>query len=239
MDFIDAVIDNRIDDVKHFIAKGANVNATDEFGRSVLWYAATRNNLECCKALLDAKADPNGLALHAASSRGYAECVHLLIQHKADINAVDKNGQSALHRAVLRRHLNCVQLLVTARAEVNRPEIRGDTPLACAIMAPDIEISEYLLHSGAKMKHVSFAHVAQPYWLLEMGKTKCSVMRFVLTLKGVLKKRLAVAKDMVNVIGFYVWQTRLHPQWDENKRRFHLYYYLRRLLLISLLLITV
>lgn len=51
-------LDN-VDELKNWIAKGADVNKALWHGRTILWYATHQKSIECVNALIDAKADVN------------------------------------------------------------------------------------------------------------------------------------------------------------------------------------
>ncbi len=98
------------------VAAGADVNARDAFGWTPLHCAASENNSEVARILLENGADPNAAAakcrfpllytegktpLHYAASRGHKEVVELLVRAGANINARDSSGATPLHLAVL------------------------------------------------------------------------------------------------------------------------------------------
>jgi ankyrin repeat protein len=73
-----------MDELKRFLIQNVpDINATNEFGCTALWFAARDGNVECVTALLDTNADANkaddmGVApLHKASSTGSVECVRV------------------------------------------------------------------------------------------------------------------------------------------------------------------
>ena len=90
---------------------------------SALYLAGYAGHLECCKALLEAGADPECAdedecgVLYNAAVDGRPELVKLLIAHGADVNAAADDGSTPLFVARKGRHLLVEQLLVAAGAE--------------------------------------------------------------------------------------------------------------------------
>jgi ankyrin repeat protein len=207
---------NDLQALKELIAKGVDVDAYCEwFGRTALWYAVSENYVKCATALLDAKADVHKAdrhgetPLHAASYSGKAECVRLLIQRKANVNALNNRGYSPLHNASNNGHLTCVQILVTAGAEMDRLNNYGYTPLVISIRCDYRNVAQFLLHSGAKMNNV-LPYSEIPIWMIDIIQKRCTVMNSTLVLKGVLKWRLGIYKDVTHLISLYFWRIRLN-----------------------------
>jgi ankyrin repeat protein len=227
MSLFQSVIDNNLSLLKDLIEGKADVNM-DHYGHTALWWAANEGSVECATALINAKADIDSVSrygdapLHRASFYNHVECVRVLIKCKANVNALDNSGYSPLHDATTKGHLACVQvclfplcmlvtdmcrqILVAAGAESDRPIKNGCTPLACAIKENHLNIAEYLLHVGAKMKNVD---VRIPIWMRDIIQKRQNTMSSTLVLKGVLKRRLGQSKDVTNLIAFYFWNTRL------------------------------
>ena len=96
-----AALKGDLDTVKRFIASGADVNAKDDNGFTVLQKAV--DHKEIAEALIDAGADVNatGFAsqtpLHSAAN---IEIVELLISKGADVNATDRYGNTPLDEAI-------------------------------------------------------------------------------------------------------------------------------------------
>jgi len=123
------------------------------------------------------------------------------------------------------------QMLVTAGAsrEIDRLDINGYTPLAHAIWYNIRNVAEYLLHSGAKMANVH-PRTKVPEWMNQIVTKRKRAIHSTLILKGVLKKRFKVVgaegaylngripKDMINLVGLYVWSTRLDPKWEDSNQ---------------------
>jgi uncharacterized membrane protein YhaH (DUF805 family) len=99
------------------LARGANVNATDENGYTALMFAALTGHAETVKLLLAKGAntnatDNNGFtALIFAAVKGYSGIVRMLLAKGADVNAADKEGYTALKFAVKQGHTETVKLL--------------------------------------------------------------------------------------------------------------------------------
>merc|ERR1719219_1351252 len=96
---------NNTDMMYNLIAKGVNVNASDEQQRT---------------------------ALHFAASKGYSEVVNVLLQYGADPNAKDVLGNTALHLAACTNHIEGVTLLLRGGTDVTTLDNSGRTPMQLA-----------------------------------------------------------------------------------------------------------
>lgn len=125
-----------------------DINATDQYGKTILYEVAQISSPEKIKLLLDHGANPKiatsqgSTPLHASTNTlindstshdNAAEIALLLIQKGADVNAQDNNyGNSALHIAVNKGNLAVVKLLLERGANPELPNKRDLTPLALA-----------------------------------------------------------------------------------------------------------
>jgi ankyrin repeat protein len=100
------------------------------------------------------------------------------------------------------------QILVAAGAESDRLNKHLYTPLAYAIMYKHTNVAELLFHSGAKLKNVH-PTVKIPDWMTGIIAKRQLIMSFTLALKGVLKRRLGLSKDVTHLISIYFWNARL------------------------------
>ena len=85
--------------------RGSNVNAVNDEGNSLLYVAASKNQIDKINFLLD-----NG----------------------ADVNIRNERGATPLNAACDKNALAAVQLLIDGGADVNTRTNRGSTPLVCA-----------------------------------------------------------------------------------------------------------
>jgi hypothetical protein len=154
------------------IEKGADVNARDEGGASVLEQAAGANNVELARLLLARGAlvniaDGGGFTpLLAAAGNGdrNASMVKLLLQHGAAVNVksgdtveIVKNGPlllghlTPLQLAAGMGNYEAVEALLQAGADVNAKDVRNSTPLVFAVATDHAnpKIARLLLDKGA------------------------------------------------------------------------------------------
>ena len=104
-------------EVRKQIALGADVNAKNEHGKSLLMFAATDLSAQMLEFLIVQGADVNAkdvkgkTALMYAAELGGIENVQVLLKHGADVNAKDKWGDSALFYAALESNFGIIELL--------------------------------------------------------------------------------------------------------------------------------
>ncbi len=110
-------------ELKQIIARGYDINMTDEDGETPLMRAAERGNLKAVDVLLKAGAkvnmqDKDGkTALMEAADDGHNAVVQRLIEAGADINAKDEDGETALYKAQDERHTDTANILRRAGAQ--------------------------------------------------------------------------------------------------------------------------
>lgn len=145
-----------IADIESFVTgDGLQQNAKDDQGRSALFLAAEKGNLEILTYLLRlpnrprlTDTDVNGLSLmHYAVRSRRVQTIDLLSQHGCSSQIVDKTGQTALHHAVKRKNLEAVKRLLTLDGSRNlsRQDNKDQTPLDLALnISPENDIAAYL-----------------------------------------------------------------------------------------------
>ncbi|OJD15801.1 hypothetical protein AJ78_03981 [Emergomyces pasteurianus Ep9510] len=86
-----------------------------------------------------------------AATRGHRDVVELLLDHGANINSKDRDKLTALHIAVTGEHKDVVSLLLDRSARIEDKGSYGDTPLIRAIQANSKDIVKLLLEHGARV----------------------------------------------------------------------------------------
>ena len=90
---------------EYLINSGANVHATDRFGKSALSYA---------------------------SRAGANDIIRILINHGSAVDATDDDGNSSLFHAITGGHNDTTLLLINSGANVNRINLARERPLDVA-----------------------------------------------------------------------------------------------------------
>lgn len=96
-----AVERGAIGEVREYLTRGGDVDARNEFGRTLLMAAAIYR---------------------------WPKLVHLLVEHSANVNTRDKTGQTALHHAAV-HSLDSVKLLLAAGADATVRDDAGKSVL--------------------------------------------------------------------------------------------------------------
>jgi ankyrin repeat protein len=171
--FFAAAESGNVEEVDRLLDAGADVDARDSQGETLLFYAVFSGSKETVESLIAHGADTNatdreGLTpLHAAAYLSRREIVDLLIRKGAKVNARSKDGATPVHRAIERfagarsghRALTSeaesasmmivVKLLLAGGADVNAADASGVTPLILAASSGQNDLVELLLVHGA------------------------------------------------------------------------------------------
>jgi ankyrin repeat protein len=135
-----AVKSNNLELAAQAIARGEDVNQTDNSGNSLIIVSSADGHAAMVKLLLDNGADIKAVdsgmkatALHASAYLGHPEVMKTLIEYGIDIDAQGPyNGYTALHDAVWQNNVLGVEILVNAGAKTNIKGNNGQTPLDLA-----------------------------------------------------------------------------------------------------------
>lgn len=124
---IQSVKSGDVENVRHLLKEGANVNSRDEDGLTVLMLAAFAGNLDMVNALIEAG---------------------------ANVNLCNEQGWTALSKSVYNADLkkgfaDVAQALVDAGANVESPISFGVRPLMLAAGYGETAVAEVLLSAGA------------------------------------------------------------------------------------------
>jgi ankyrin repeat protein len=236
MSLLHAMLNRDIDTFKTLIQQGADPNDM-YYGVSILNRMINLGrSSEWLDVLLKANADVNlknpfeGISpLHTACSMDIH--VGLLIRHKADINIWDDDGNLPLHKACLAVSKRSIQFLLAAGASnhINSTNDFGSTPFDCLIafgstaFGDSEDCVELLIDAGANINDTCYS---LPPWATKIVEKRKKIKRTTLLFKGILRKRLrvggpgaaylggALPKDMVNLLGLHLWDTRFNKKWE-------------------------
>ena len=118
------------------ITAGANIKATDTFGRNAMYYAASTGCYWMVRPLKLFGVNPDPLntqaytALCCACQHGNIQFVDALLEIGANVNgAVDSDGQTPLHAAVMACKPKIVKLLLARGAYKLSKDLHGLSPL--------------------------------------------------------------------------------------------------------------
>lgn len=127
LDWFEAASSCHINNLEGFLLRPSDPNIFSENGQTALHLLAAHGNVDCCRLLLEAKAEINkstlpsfgvGVApLHMACVSGHCQVVQLLIQAAADTNKTTTDGDTPLHIAAFNGQLEVVRLLLKAGAD--------------------------------------------------------------------------------------------------------------------------
>ena len=101
----DEVRSGNNEDVKELLARGANVEATDDAGRTLLHYEAKNGHTEVAALLLDQGANVEATdsagqtPLHMAAAEGHTEVAALLLDQGADVEAINRYYSPLIYRS--------------------------------------------------------------------------------------------------------------------------------------------
>ena len=134
-----AVANGDKDFVDKLIQDGANVNAQNKVGWSVVAEASNSEHLDIMMALIKAKADVNiarrdGMTpLHMCAGKGKWEFVEALLNAKAEVNTKYDGDRTPLMAACRNGNVKIVQALLKANADVKARATPDGTALHKAV----------------------------------------------------------------------------------------------------------
>ncbi|MGG4490847.1 M48 family metallopeptidase [Metabacillus idriensis] len=137
----------------------------DSEGTTQLMLAASENDLERAKELIESGEDVNALDSIGMTPLMYAsyppadeyeeeliinaEMVELLLKNGADPNIMSDNGDVATVDIIYSGDLDLAELLLEKNADINLEDGYGQTALIAAVYEEDVKMVELLLNAGA------------------------------------------------------------------------------------------
>ena len=145
----EAAYTGNIEAVKQHLANGADVNAKDEDGWSVLDVALASKNEEIITFIKTSGGHSNAdKSIFVASGIGDLEAVKKHLVTGMDVNAKSESGWTPLHYAG--DQINVCEFLLSKDAQVNAVNNAGETPLDNAIFWKDSATTDLLRKHGGK-----------------------------------------------------------------------------------------
>jgi ankyrin repeat protein len=163
---LEAVRRGAVEDIVEAIKRGADVNAADDYGETVLDLTISlapnpHAAAELVRCLLQAGAvvgrakdqSALGSVLHQAALHGNLEALRLLLNsgQRLDLNTFDDIGRTPLMCAIDRGHLAACELLLAAGVDVDAHDVDqvGDVALSRAISNRNLEMVRLLVRHKA------------------------------------------------------------------------------------------
>jgi ankyrin repeat protein len=137
-----------LNQVKLLLQNGANVNSTDNRGRTPLYIASLGGKSNVASYLLDHGADPNKGAswkgnqrpLHVAAMYDHVSIIQNLLRHGAKIDSCTSAGETPLHYAAWHGRSSAVKFLLEEGANPNAKDIYGNSALHFPFTQQDVNI---------------------------------------------------------------------------------------------------
>ena len=205
--------------------EGANVNLKfeDRIWFSPLACAVSRMWFEGTSYLIDSKADVNAQSIDGWSvlqesvfQSGNAKITRLLLEKGADANRIAYGGLNALFIASTDRTLDSLPLIcdVTKNFELRDPD--GRTALEKAVNYSHRVAASILLDFGAKTSSFSSNHKPRNWFTALLSKRK-NMKHTLIVFYHLGRKNKCLGKDITNMIGKMVWETRDRDEWLLNQ----------------------
>lgn len=142
-------------DIKALVEAGADINATQEDGTSLLMFAVMHQDFDVADFLIQHGADVNAMdehdktALMLAAYFNFVDLLKLLLSHGALVNKKAENGITALMFAAFQNSVSVIEPLIDHGAIIDDSNEMGVTALHYAAKGGYEKIVEILIKRGA------------------------------------------------------------------------------------------
>jgi len=142
-------------EILRLLAKGAEINSSNDESATSLHYAAQTGRLNVAEILLlcgslTESADVYGKTpLLIAVDEGNIEMADLLIRYGASFDTTNSRGIAPVHTAVINNDFYMTDMLIYYKANLNIKDKEGNTPLMLSVWQTNYEITDFFLQSGA------------------------------------------------------------------------------------------
>lgn len=148
-----AAWEGKLELMRLFISRGADINMVNGNGETALVLAAWRGNLAAVEWLVERGARINAparqwSALHYAAFAGHEAVADVLIAQGADINALSTNGSSVLMLAVYEGRQQMAKKLIELGADPAPKNDWGDGALEWAMRGNHLQIARLLTNAA-------------------------------------------------------------------------------------------
>jgi ankyrin repeat protein len=140
-----AIENKNLEKVCEAIAKGADVNASDKSGLTVLYRAVTWCPPEIIKTLLDAEVKINWEILSILVNPFASDILKIMIEYRANLDIQSPDGITLLMTAcMMKKYVEIVKILVTSGAKVDLKDKKGNTAFTYAYASKNYDAIKLL-----------------------------------------------------------------------------------------------
>jgi len=158
-----AASEDRVDEVRRLLDRGADIEVLDEEGRSPLVTALDHWRWNSARAILDHRPhvvassrmdvvvdlDGSTVLHHLCAWVTRIDIIRRVLDGGVAVNVRDFDGNTPLHN--IRQRTEFIQLLIEYGADVNAQNDHGQTPLHIAFSRGDVEVVLCLIQAGADL----------------------------------------------------------------------------------------